>query len=77
MALGRRQKDVLEAAAQGKSWTHHSGQGRMTVAGLQDTYGDDVLDRLLDLGLVQLGPEWISGHEVQLTDAGREALTPG
>lgn len=75
MRLGRRQRDVLAAAAAGKAYAWHSGQGRMAVAGVEDVYGDEVLERLLDLDLVAPGEtRGVNGYDLVLTDAGREAL---
>jgi hypothetical protein len=68
--LGDRQLDVLRAAEAKRSWTQHTGQGRMSVVGLEDTYDDGVLDRLLELGLVALGVEHVGGHYLELTPLG-------
>ena len=74
MRLGRRQLDVLEAAQAGTSHAWHRSRGRFAVSGVYDAYGDDVLDRLLDLGLVHLEEHPRSGHYVRLTEAGEKAL---
>lgn len=74
MRLGRRQLDVLRAAAEGRSWTHHSGHGRMTIVGLDGVHPDEVLERLLELDLIRLGECRVAGHVVQLSDAGRALL---
>lgn len=75
MRLGRRQRDVLAAAAAGKAHAWHSGQGRMAVSGIEEVYGDDVLERLLELDLVAPGEtRGVNAYDLVLTDAGREAL---
>lgn len=73
--LGRRQRDVLAAAAKGTSTVWHVSRGRMAVSGVVDVYGDDVIDRLLDLGLVRLEEHPRGGHYVRLTEAGAAALS--
>ena len=74
MRLGRRQLDVMQAAINGKCYTHHGGQGRFWVNGMDITsnYGDDVLDRMLELGLIRLVDDGrtVSGFKVVLTAKG-------
>lgn len=74
MRLGRRQRDVLAAAAEGTSTVWHVRRGRMAVSGVTDVYDDEVLDRLLDLGLVRLEEHPRTGYYVRLTDAGAAAI---
>lgn len=74
MKLGSRQYDVLVSAAHGSACTMHSGQGRMWIGGCREPYGDDVLDRVLELGLVELGVEQVAGHRLRLTAAGIREL---
>jgi hypothetical protein len=72
--LGSRQLDVLHGAAAGKAATHHVRGGRMVVFGLRDAHPEAVVDRLLDLGLVDLGERTITGYRLDLTEAGRARL---
>lgn len=76
MRLGRRQIDVLRAAEAGRSWTRHEGRGRFSVRGLTDSYGFDVLERLLELDLIRLEDDgrMVAGYRVVLTEAGVAAL---
>lgn len=72
---GRRQADVLRAAAAGRANVWHHRQGRMNVAGVQEVYGDDVLDSLFNRGWVTRGAETgPTRYRLDLTDAGRAAL---
>ena len=70
MRLGRRQVDVLRAAKAGTSSAWHEGRGNFAVSGVDDVYGDDVLNRLLELGLICHGEQTISGYKIELTDKG-------
>lgn len=74
--LGHRQIAALRAAANGTARTHHSGQGRMSLfaEGINPDDSERVLDRLFELDYITLGEYHISGADVRLTDAGREAL---
>jgi len=73
--LGRRQLDVLRAAEAGTSRGYHLRQGMMGVSGVEDTYGDDVLERLLDLELIERGQDTgPSSWAVELTELGRSEL---
>jgi hypothetical protein len=74
MRLGHRQLALLRATAAGKASTHHTGQGRMVALGGGEWFPDRVLERLLDLELVELGADQVAGHQLQLTDAGRAEL---
>lgn len=69
LRLGARQLDVVLGARFG---TAHTRQGR--VFGGADTYPASVLERVLDLGLVTLGDETVSGHRLVVTAAGWAAL---
>lgn len=75
MRLGRRQFDVLAAAEAGTCSAHHAGQGTFYVTGRgNDVHPSSVLDRLLDLGLVERGRDLVAGYTLVLTDDGRSAL---
>lgn len=72
--IGRRQLDVLRAAELGKASVWHHLRGRMNVAGIEDVYGDDVLESLFARALVERGEERHTGYLLVLTDLGRRAL---
>lgn len=73
--LGRRQLDVLRAAANNQSHAWHSSQGSYMVSGLEDAHPMDVLESLLDRGLIKPEREdTVNGYRVALTDTGWEAL---
>jgi hypothetical protein len=75
-ALGTRQQDVLAAAVAGTCTVRHSAQGRMTIHGLRDSYGDDVIDSLLRRKLIDLVEDdrVINGFTVTITGSACEAL---
>lgn len=73
--LGKRQRELLEAARDGKASLHHRRRGVMWIGGVEPEIPMRVLDRLLELELVTLAEHprkpW---HIIVLTGAGRKAL---
>lgn len=65
---------LLAAASERGAAVWHVIQGRMAVSGVDDVYGDDVLDRLLDLDLIDLEEPEPGRMRAVLTEAGRAAL---
>lgn len=75
MRIGWRMLDVLQAADSDEgARTHVDPHGRITVEGIDEWHRVDVLDRLLDSGLVALGVAVPDGHGVELTERGAQEL---
>ena len=75
--LGRRQLDVLRAAAADNCVLKHGSQGRSFVNGVTEHgYPDTVADTLLDYEMIELveDDKIVNGYRVRITDAGTEWL---